>query len=111
MVTQKQIDTRDAMISFLNEFIYFPDESTRAEKEFNNLTLAIADADKEAAGMEDEMLDALIDQYELLIYNPFCSNDAEDMRKEKMAELKAIIERATGVTIDEALKAWEVRQK
>jgi len=121
MITQKQIDARDIYIKRLHSlgikgaFIAFD--------ELRQMQRAIADADKEAAETKDEMLDVLIESY---IWHkaqfedndgcPFdCDSEMEhechDCIHVKFCDYKSIIERATGLTIDEAIKAWEERNK
>ena len=96
MITQKQIDARDKLISTINiqramsERMRQDQETLECwEYDRDEAFMAIADADKEAEEMKDEMLDALIELY----------------------HEHAAIERATGLTIDEAIKAWEARNE
>lgn len=49
----------------------------------------------------DEMMNALIDKYYTAMIFP------DNLRLSQNVKLKEIIERATGMTIDEAIKAYE----
>lgn len=113
MITQKQIDTRDELIklySSRNIIILSAAELT--------LIKAITDADKEATGMKDEMLDALIELYHEHAAVECNSCSAGTRPNLCVATCRCIyenarhvIERATGLTIDEAIKAWEEDRK
>ena len=62
MITQKQIDTRDEYIKELEtiaeDYLYVASAILRRYAYRLLAAKAISDADKEAAGMKDEMLDA-----------------------------------------------------
>lgn len=103
MITQKQIDTRNMFIKRLHSlgvksaFIAF-DELRQMQQE-------IADADKEAAEMKDEILDAVLNH----LYHERKTNGCAVMLAHN--SFVRFVERATGLTIDEAIKAWEERNK
>ena len=115
MITQKQIDARNAYIAELEECI----ERILSEEDEDALTekrQLVHDADKESAGMKDEMLDALIHQYRWV--KALCDLYKIDQKKypdsdliKTERDLKELIERATGITIDEAIKAYEADNK
>lgn len=105
MITQKQIDTREKF----NDYMFFEVLNAMMDDELdmcNHYRREIADADKEAAGMKDEMLDALIEIAKECIDLDcnYQSNIFYDIPKNA-------IERATGLSIDEVIKAWEERNK
>jgi len=108
MITQKQIDTRDEYIKELEGNIKHTIPYTPFKRP--QLRQAIANADKEAAEMKNEMLDILIS---------FCDGNCgvvgycEEAKCHDtcaLRETKDVIERATGLSIDEAIKAWEARK-
>lgn len=111
MITQKQIDARDKYIAEFEECIgrRLSEEDEDALTEKRQL---VHDANKEAAGMKNEMLDMIIHQYRWVksLYDLYkiderAHPDSDLIKTER--DLRELIERATGLTIDEALKAWE----
>ena len=92
-----------------------PEEDEDALTEKRQL---VYDADKEAAGMKDEKLDALIELYHEHAAVECNSCSAGNRPNLCVAVCRCIyenarhvIERATGLTIDEAIKAWEARNE
>lgn len=114
MITQKQIDARDAYIAEFEECIgrILSEEDEDALTEKRQL---VYDADKEAAGMKDEMLDALITLIRFMCMDCCDCHTFDfvncDFNCGQIMDAKNIIERATGLTIDEAIKVWEAGRK
>lgn len=125
MITQKQIDARDKLISTINiqramsERMRQDQETLECwEYDRDEAFMAIADADKEAEEMKDEMLDALIELYHEHAAIE-CNSCSVDNRPNSCVvtcrciyeNTRHVIERATGITIDEAIKAWGARSE
>lgn len=105
MITQKQIEARDECIKAYEKQLieWF---GKKGIKNKIRLKRAITNADKEAAGVEDEMLNALIT---INKYAHISDDRFAGYSDTIYIETKTVIEHVTGLTIDEAIKVWEAK--